>query len=213
MPKGDHPYYYSGDKNFFQRIIDFGVPIGVFLLIFFFYNHGQITPSEMIKNTGLWAIALLGVTLLVGPLSRIIPALSFLKAHRKVWGILSVVIVLAHASLVTIYFYKFDFTKFIDFNSPKYPGLLSGILALVILLLVTFTSNQKALTSLSPGVWKAIQTTSYIAMILAIGHFYLMESTNGVLVIKRLLGRIIFGFAVFVIVARIIVLFLPSRKK
>ena len=109
-----------------------------------------------------------------------------------------------------IIYYKFNLLKFIDFASPKYMGTLSGLLALIILFLVTMTSNQKALTKLSPKVWKIIQLTSYLAMALAVGHFYLMEQVSGVLVIKRLLGQITFVFAVLVIVLRILILLMPA---
>lgn len=207
-----HPYHYSVEKNLTQRLLDIGVPLALFFLFFFFYNFGKISPSEMIKTSGLLAIALLGLTLAVGPLARIIPALDVLKAHRKFWGILSFLVALTHVGLVFVYFYKFNFLKFIDFANPKYMGTLSGLLALIILFLVTMTSNNKALTKLSPKVWKIIQTSSYLAMALAVAHFYLMETQNGILVIKKLLGQITFVFSILVIVLRMLVLLLPAKK-
>lgn len=182
--------------------MDFGVPIILFLGFFYFYNFGKISPSEMIKTSGLLSISLLGITLIVGPLSRIIPALELLKTHRKFWGILSFLIALVHVGLVMIFYRKFNLE----------PGTLSGLLAIIILFLVTMTSNNKALTKLSPNVWKAIQLTSYLAMALAVGHFYLMEQVNGVLVIKRVAGQITFVFAILVIVLRILILLLPNKK-
>lgn len=191
-----------------KRLIDIGVPLGLFLIFFKFYNFGKITPSEMVKTTGLLAISLLAITLLIGPLCKIIPSLEVLKAHRKFWGILSFVIALLHTSLVFIYFFKFDLTKFIDTSNPKYSGIVVGLLALAILLLVTLTSTKKALSILSPQAWKAVQLTSYLALILAVSHFYLMEQVNGVLVIKRLLGQITFWLAAAVVVFRLFILFL-----
>lgn len=208
-----HPFHYSGEKSLLQKMIDFALPLFLFWLFFQFYNFGRISPSEMVKTSGLLAITLLGITLIIGPLSRIFPQLEFLKAHRKFWGILSVVIVFIHIGLVFVYFYKFDITRFVAFSNPKYPGILSGILATLILLLVTFTSNKKAIQYFSPKVWKLIQTTSYLAMFLAVLHFYLMEQVNGVLVIKRLLGQITFGFSVTVILARIIIMILSQKDK
>lgn len=207
-----HPYHYSKEKNIIDRIIEVGIPLFLLWGYFQFYNFGKINPSEMIKTTGLWAISLLALTLIVGPLTRIFPVLNFLKAYRKTWGILSFVAAFLHMSLVYIYFYKFNLGKFIDTSNPKYGGILSGILALVILLLVTLTSNQKAINSLTPRQWKAIQTTSYLALILAILHFYLMEQVNGVLVIKRLLGQITFASTILVIILRVFIMFLPSKK-
>lgn len=197
-------------KNISQRVIDIGLPIVLFLIFFQFYNFGKITPSEMVKTTGLLAISLLSITLLVGPLSKIFPFFNILKIHRKIWGISSFLAALAHVILVFIYYFKFDFFRFIDVASPKYLATLSGILALVILLIVTLTSNKNAIDKLGPRTWKFIQTTSYIALVLAICHFYLIESVNGALVIKRLLGQITFWFSLVVIFVRVAILLLPK---
>lgn len=208
MKNKAHPYHHSANKDLTQRLIDIGVPLGLFLIFFKFYNFGKITPSEMVKTTGLLAISLLAITLLIGPLCKVVPSLEFLKAHRKFWGISSFLMAFVHTLLVFIYFFKFNWSRFIAFDNPKYPGIASGLLALAILLLVTLTSTKKALTILSPQAWKAVQLTSYLALILAVGHFYLMEQVNGVLVIKRLLGQITFWLAAAVVVFRLFILFL-----
>lgn len=212
MPKNAHPYHYSQEKNITQRLIDFGVPLGLFWFYFQLYNFGQFSPKEMVKTTGLLAIALLSLTLLIGPVGRLLPSLNALKAHRKFWGILSFLIALTHAILIYIFYVNYDLAKLFNPQSPKYLGLLAGLASLAILLAVTLTSNKFALNSLNPKVWKIVQSTAYLALIMAVLHFYLVESVNGVLVIKRVVGQITFGFAAFVVVARILVMFLPSKK-
>lgn len=212
LKNNHHPYHYSQDKNIGQRLIDFGVPLGLFWLYFQFYNFGKMTPQEMIKTIGLLAIALLSITLIIGPLCRFFPSLDVLKAHRKFWGISAFLAAFTHTALVFIYFYKFNFLKFVDFSNPKYLGILAGLIALSILALVTATSTKKAVESLSPKIWKMIQTTAYLALILAILHFYIVESQDGVLVIKRLLGQITFGFATAVAILRLLIIFFPSKQ-
>lgn len=199
-------------KQVQEKLIGFGLPAGLFWIYFKFYNFGKITPSEMIKTTGLVATALLSITLSIGPLCRFFPFLNELKAHRKVWGIASFLFAFIHMCLIYVYFFKYDFSKFVDFANPKYLGLLAGIISLLILFIVTLTSYKKFLKLLSPRAWKIIQTTSYLALMLAVIHFYIVESTNGVLVIKRLLGQITFGFAVFVVLIRLLVILLPRKK-
>lgn len=195
-----------------QKLIDYVVPFGLLYFYYQFYNFGKITPAEMIKTSGLWAIALLSLTLIIGPLSRFFPFLDNLKVHRKTWGIFAFLAGLAHGVLIYIYYFKFDLAKFVDTSNPKYLGILAGLIALAILAVVALTSNKKALSALSPAVWKAIQTTAYLALVLAVAHFYLVESVNGVLVIKRVVGQITFGFASAAVLARILVMLLPSRK-
>lgn len=204
-----HPYHYNTEKSLIQKLLDFGVPLGLFWLYFQFYNFGKITPQEMIKTTGLLSIALLSLTLFVGPASRFFPALDILKAHRKFWGILSFFIALIHGILIYIFYFNYNLAKLFNPAGPKYYGLLAGLVSLVILLMITLTSNKMALNSLSPKIWKLIQSASYLALIFAVLHFYLVESANGVLVIKRLLGQITFYFATAVVILRLIVLILP----
>lgn len=208
-----HPFHYSADKNLLQRLLDFGVPIGLFLIYFKFYNFGKVSPSEMVRTSGLMAISLLALTLVVGPIARLLPALDILKAHRKFWGITSFLFLILHLSLVIIFYFNFNVAKLFDTSSPKFLGFAVGMLALVILLMVTLTSNQKALKKLDPQVWKSIQMSSYLALVLAVAHFYFMEQVNGVLVIKRLLGQITFWFATAVVVIRLIVIFYPQKRK
>lgn len=203
-----HPYHYSKDKNILQRLIDIAVPVGLFWVYFQFYNFGKIIPSEMIKTSGLLAVALLSLTLIIGPICRYFPYLNLLKAHRKFWGILSFFVALTHAVLIYIYYTNHNLSKFFDPSSPKYYGLLAGLASLIILLTVTLTSNKWALNSLSQKTWKFIQSLAYLALIFAAVHFYLVESSNGVLVIKRLLGQITFGFVVFVVMVRLFLLLL-----
>lgn len=208
-----HPYHYSVDKNIIQWLIDWGVVVGLFLLYFNFYNFGRFTPSEMVKTTGLMAISLLSLTLLTGPVARFLPFLDLLKAHRRFWGIASFLFAALHLILVLVFYFKLNIFRLFDSVNPKFLGLEVGLWSAAVLLLVALTSHQKALRKLNPKVWKAIQLTSYIALIFAVVHFYLMEQVNGVLVIKRSLGQITFWFAVAVIIIRLIVLFFPKKRR
>lgn len=208
-----HPHHFDGDKHFYHRFFDIAVPLGLLLMFYFFYNKGVISPSEAVKTTGLWAISLLAVTLAVGPLSKISPLFDSFKANRKVWGVLSFWAVVAHMALVLNFYWKWDFTRFWNIDNPKYNGTATGLLAVAILALVTWTSNKKIIDKLSPNTWKLIQTTSYVALGLAVMHFYFMEQKDGVLVIKRLLGQITFWFSIAVLSARLLIMFLPGKKK
>lgn len=208
-----HPYHYSVDKNIIQHFLDWGVPIGLFLVYFQLYNLGKFTPSEMVKTTGLLSLSLLSLTLFVGPLARLIPALDILKAHRKFWGITSFLLALTHVVLVFIFYFKFNLFKFIDLASPRSLSINTGILAMLFLLLVTLTSNPKALKNLNPKTWKAIQLTSYLALILALTHFYLLRQVDGTLIFKGLLGQLTFGFALIALILRLIIFFLPRTGK
>lgn len=193
-------------------LVDWLLPFILFFIFFKFYNLGQFTPKEMIKTTGLMAITLLGITLVIGPLGYFREKFNLLKIHRKFWGILSFLFGLLHAGLVTNFYYHLDFSKFVDFGNPKYAGILMGLSALAILFLITVTSGKFALTKMHAKVWKTVQTLSYLALMLAVFHFYLTESVNGILVFKKLSGQLVFGFSLAVIIVRVAVFFLPRKR-
>lgn len=146
---------------------------------------------------------MLSITLVVGPLSRFIPSFNVLKIHRKFWGIAAFLVAVIHGALV----FLFDKIKPDDFL-----GIGIGLVATFILLLVTASSHKSVIHRLHPGVWKKLQNASYLAMILAVTHFYVMEQQGGVLIIRRLLGQITFWFATIVILLRLIVYFFPKNQ-
>lgn len=207
-----HPYHYSEDKNIIQFLLDYAIPTAILFFFFKFYTNSSMEPRSLIKITGLAAITLLGLTLIVGPLSKLFKGLSLLKAHRKAWGIISFLFALSHTALVYIYLFKFNLTRFIDTSNPRYPNILTGLLGLIILALVTLTSNKKALSVLDPKVWKSIQTLSYVAMGLALSHFFLVSQNKGVFELKSIYTQITFAFSALVIALRIGVMFIPDKK-
>lgn len=201
------------DKYTIQQLAYWTMPVGLFLFYFAFYNFGKFSPSEMVKTTGLMAISLLSITLAVGPVARFIPSINSLKTYRKFWGITSFVFLLAHLGLVLIFYFKFNLLRLFVLDNSKFPGLAAGMLAFAVLLVVTLTSNKKIVKRMNPRTWKIIQTTSYVALLLSVTHFYLMEQVGGVLVIKRLLGRVTFLLAIGTILIRILVLVFPQKRK
>ncbi|QQG43579.1 MAG: ferric reductase-like transmembrane domain-containing protein [Candidatus Daviesbacteria bacterium] len=175
-------------------------------------KFGQFSPGEMVETTGLLSIALLSLTLLIGPICQLFPRLDGLKAHRKFLGILSFLIALAHSALVYIFYVNFNLAKLFNPQSPQYVGLLLGLASLIILLVLTLTSNKFSLNFLTPKVWKLVQSTAYVALILAVGHFYLTKSTNGVFTVKSAAEQITFGLAAFVVLFRLLVIFYLKIK-
>ncbi len=201
------------NRNLLINGVNLLVPAFIFILYFVFYNFGKISPSEMVKSTGLTSISVLTLTMTVGPLVYFVPGLNFLKIHRKVWGIAALLFALAHVALVFVYYFKFNWYRFIDTGNPKFTGLLFGLLPLLVMLVIVSVSNRRAMLILSPRTWAAIQSTSYLALALSLAHFFLIEQTNGVLVIKRTFGIITFSFVTAVVLVRLALFFPVFLKK
>lgn len=197
-------------KNTFQKILDYALPIGIIVLYFLFYNFGKISPSEMIKTSGLVAIMLLSITLFIGSLSRFVPSANILKIHRKHWGIASFIFALIHTLLVILYYFKLDFFRLFDVS--KGIGTQAGLIALLILFMATVTSFHVVFARLPEGMWKKLQMTSYAALALVVLHFFIMEQRDGVFVIKRTLGQITYWFAFVALIARVVVAIFPKKE-
>lgn len=200
--KSSHPYHYSLEKNLVQRFIDWLAPVGLFLLYFIFFGNGLISSYGMIKITGLTSIALLAITLVAGPICRFIPQLNSFKAHRKFWGIASLLIAMMHGGL---------FLVFDQITPSRVPGLIAALWAVLVLLLVITSSNHYVLQQLPPGLWKKIQNMSYVALLLGVIHFYLAEQIDGVFSVTSIFEKATFWFATFALVLRIIVYFFPKK--
>lgn len=191
----------------------YGLPLWIFLLLFFFYGYGQATSDMFIKITGLWALVLLGITFLIGPLSYFWSHFNQLKVYRKYLGISGFLVALLHGLIA--YIFHFDANLFfILFNSQNEDllGVYIGFIALGIFLLMAVTSTEKAVELLGFRCWKALQTTGYLAFLLAMLHFILMETEKGIFIIKRPLGRVIFVFGLIVLIIRLFVFFLLLVK-
>lgn len=179
------------------------VPLAVFLLYFVTYNKFKMTTSEMIKTSGLWSITLLSITLMVGPLSKYIKLFNHLKVHRKFWGITSFFVALAHFGLVVYKYYHWDFVATLSLSNPKAAPVWAGMVAIILLFLITVTSNKKSVELMGAKRWKLLQTMSYLALAFVLIHFYLAETKDGVLVIKRFMGRFAMGFGILAILVRL----------
>lgn len=192
-------------RNSIKWMLHILVPVLVFVLYLVTYNKFKITVSEMIKTTGLWSITLLSVTLLVGPLSKYIKIFNQLKIHRKFWGITSFCVAITHFVLVLHKYYQWDIVGLLSFSNPKVAPVWAGLIATILLFLITITSNKKSIEVMGPKKWKLFQTMSYLALGFVILHFYLAETKDGVLVIKRFMGRFALVFGIVAILVRLAV--------
>lgn len=203
----------SPKTDLLTQIIIYELPFSLFILFFLFYNFGFASPTEFTKTFGLMAITLLAFTLLINPLANYFPIFARFRSAGKPWGIACVLCVVIHLALVLVYRYNFDLIKMFDPSKRIFWGLITGFISFFALLYKLFNPVKKSFSNLPNSIWKNLITVTYLALILAFVHFYLVESTaSGVLVIKKLLGQIIFGFSGFVVLLRLVLHFISYRK-
>ncbi|MBI4079529.1 MAG: hypothetical protein HY429_04515 [Candidatus Levybacteria bacterium] len=194
----------------FKNLLMYGLPFWLFLLLFFFYGYGKTDIATINKIAGLLAISLLGTSFVIGPLSFFLPNLFIpLRPYRKYLGIFGFAVALSHATISFIFVYNADlFFLLFDPANERLFAVYAGLTALFYFFFMTFISTAWAVKIVGGKWWKILQTGGYFAFAMAIVHFVLAEMQNGVFVVKRPLGRIVFVFAVIVVLLRMTVFLL-----
>lgn len=152
----------------------------IFILQHYLRRFGQ--PIEDIYFTILFAsIALTGLTMiaasyLMGPLARLWPSLWMkYRDLRKQFGLIGLVLVALHVVLaltvLTPAYYPKIFSESGKLSELGQISMLTGSVALIILLVVTVTSLPSVAMKMTERGWLIVQRSGLIAVILSVIHF------------------------------------------
>ncbi len=179
------------------------------------YGNGELTWSMANKIAALAGLFILAFTFLIGPLSKFFPHFCGpWRCHRKFLGICGVAMIAVHVILSTVLIYKLDFSAMFLANA-KWMGFYAAVLAFLIFVMMVLTSTPRAMKALGYKRWKELQMVGYLALALAIAHFFLFEiKPNGMFQVRPL-GYVVMAAAVLALLARALawLLDMPARKK
>ncbi len=155
-------------------------------------DHAVSDEILLIRATGSCAILLLHVILIIGPLARLHPRFLPILYNRRHLGVMTFLIALVHAILVTGYYHGFGvlnpllslLTSSTHFGSLRdFPFEIPGLVALVIMFLMAATSHDFWLRNLSPSTWKRLHMLVYGAYAMLVVHVALgaLQTDRGVL--------------------------------
>ena len=152
----------------------------LFIWVLTFVAYEIFRPDSLIsiinRASAVTAVILLSFTLLIGPLSHFYTKyFEKHKDYRKKLGLLSVAYAIIHILITS---YTWNLPKAIDYTSSNRSAIILGILAAILLLAISLTSNKQVYNKLKYPLWKAIQFTSYIVLILLILHFALIKKSS-----------------------------------
>lgn len=171
-----------------KRIYDrtFLLLIGLFWLAFIGTSvvlHPAITAETLIiRTTGLTALLLLHVILLIGPLARLQPKFLPLLYNRRHLGVTCFLIAFIHAAFSIFQFHALGnanpllsiFTANPEYASwPHFPFQVFGFFALLILFLMAASSHDFWLKNLGPRFWKSMHMLVYLVYTLLFLHVLL----------------------------------------
>ncbi len=189
------------------------VPALVLLLLFVFYAYLSFSVSMLNKMLALGAVVLIGLSFLLGPLTRFFPkTFGFYLPWRKNIGLWGFVFAVAHTAISLHVYYKWDFMAILGFDSFKLFALLTGAVALFVFGVMTAISSKEWVDKLGYEKWRSVLRTGYFALLLVIVHFVLIETKQGVFNVRPA-GWAILVFAVLVLLARFAVIFVGMPEK
>jgi nitrite reductase/ring-hydroxylating ferredoxin subunit/DMSO/TMAO reductase YedYZ heme-binding membrane subunit len=172
---------WNKQKKIYDRILWLG--IGLFMLVDvalqLVLNPDITAETLIIRASGLSAIILLHLILIIGPLCRINPSFLPLLYNRRHAGVSMFLLAAVHGIFSIIQFHALGdinaiasvFLSNQQYGSiSEFPFQVLGFFALIILFIMAATSHDFWLKNLNPSVWKILHMGVYIAYGLIVLH-------------------------------------------
>lgn len=157
----------------YGAVLAAAIPLYTILSIYLFYRRGYYDLYIANKIFAGVAAILLGITLLIGPLSRFFSFPDRWVQYRKELGIIGFFLAFIHG-VVSLFFLpsKFPLSKFLVLiNWP----FVYGLLALLILISIFSISNNRASRALGNLWWKWQSWGIRLSFILVVLHVFVMK--------------------------------------
>ena len=168
------------------------------------FQDSYFSTREINKLTALAGLVLLSFAFLPGPISKIFPNYSFLLVLRKPLGFIGFLLILYHGHVSFFYYYKGDLYNAL-FNNPKVVAFIAALISFFIFFLMAITSTKKAVELLTYEKWKLLQRIGYIALLLAVIHFVVIETKPDKGLVIRPFGYVALIIPILTLILRIYV--------
>ena len=149
-------------------------------VIFTFYlgvtdNLGADPVKALIHFTGIGALNLLLITLLISPAARYLPAPGLMR-FRRMLGVYVFVYAVIHLLTYISFELQFDWSLVVG-EIIKRPYITIGMVALLLLAALTITSPNKVRQRLGKR-WQPLHNFIYLVVFLALLHFSWSRKTG-----------------------------------
>ena len=181
-----------------------GLVFGICLLPFIWLSYALLTdqlganPIEAItRETGVWALRFIIVTLLISPLRKLTGRNEFIR-FRRMLGLFAFFYASVHMLLYLGLDQFFDVQE-IWLDIVKRPFITIGFISFILLIPLTITSTDKMIKRLGGRRWKKLHYLIYLIVVLSCLHFYMLvkqdktEPLIYLLIVLLLLGFRVLG--------------------
>ena len=134
-------------------------------------------PTEtLIRELGQWGLRLLLITLMATPARRWL-GWGLLLTYRRMVGLFAFFYVLLHLLGFIWFDHFFDWQEVLA-DVVKRPFITLGMLALLLLVPLALTSTRRAVIWLGFRRWQQLHKLLYVAVSLALVHFFLLVKAD-----------------------------------
>lgn len=172
--------------KFFVFIVSL-LPVGILVTGLLMNQLGANPIETLTRNTGLWALRFLIMTLAITPL-RWLTGWNILGSIRRMLGLYVFFYALLHMLLYLWLDQFFDIGEIIK-DIIKRPFITIGFFTFTSLTLLAATSNNAMVKRLGGKRWKKLHRLTYFIAIFVCIHFYMLVKAD-------LLEPIIYGLIV-----------------
>jgi len=156
-----------------------GLVFGICLLPLIWLSYALLTdklganPIEAItRDTGVWALRFIIVTLLISPLRKLTGRNEFIR-FRRMLGLFAFFYASVHMLLYLGLDQFFDVQE-IWLDIVKRPFITIGFISFILLIPLTITSTDKMIKRLGGRRWKKLHYLIYLIVVLSCLHFYML---------------------------------------
>lgn len=142
-------------------------------------NQLGANPIEAVtRETGLWALRFIMVTLLISPLRKLTGINEFIR-FRRMLGLYAFFYASIHMLLYLGLDQFFDIRE-IWLDIIKRPFITIGFISFILLIPLTVTSTDKMLKKMGGRRWKKLHYLIYMVIMLSCVHFYMLVKQDKV---------------------------------
>jgi methionine sulfoxide reductase heme-binding subunit len=139
-------------------------------LTLFQFASGQTEAAELLSPTGVFSARLMIFAMMIGPLKDAIGPrvwIIWLMRRRRHFGVAAFLYALLH---LVFYGNDMEWTPALMLDEIGVPGIWTGWLALLVMLIPALASNDAAMRTLRQA-WKKVQQLVYLAAIFTVAHW------------------------------------------
>ena len=135
---------------------------------------GADPVKTLIHNSGLTAVILLLITLVISPLAQRLPCADLIK-FRRLFGVYAFFAALYHLSIFTVFDLQMNIALLIS-EIIRRPYITVGLITFILLLALSLTSFDRIKRKMGKH-WQSLHNYVYLTLFLALLHFSWSEKT------------------------------------